>query len=397
MGCQEVLNYLIISFKLVFKLRIVICPDSYKESLSSNELVDVMEKACIIAGEGHKNLKIFKLPMADGGEGTVQALVQSTNGRIINTEVYGPEYKKIQTIYGANKDNSIAFIEAAKLCGIELVPFKNRNPYLTTSYGVGEMIVKLLDKGYQRIVLGLGGSITNDGGIGMLTALGAEFFDHHHRKLDVFGQDMLKVEFANFSGLDQRLEKINIQIASDVENVLCGEEGASKVFGPQKNATPEQVEVLDRGLDHFSNVIEKELGVSYKYKEGAGAAGGLGFSSMILGAEMRRGAEMISSITQLETKIQRSDLVITGEGKSDRQTLLGKLPGHVANIANKYNKPVILISGSIEDTELLNDRFTGVFSVINGPMTLIEAMYNVRSLVYSQTLNIMNFYRRLTE
>ncbi len=371
---------------------ITICPDSYKGSLTSNEASEIMKKACLkIMPEA----KIFAKPMADGGEGTVDTLIKATGGRQIFKKVTNALGKQVSTYYGVDAEGKVAFLEIANIAGIAQLKDEERNPYRTTSYGVGEMLLNILDEGIQKIIIGLGGSATVDGGIGFLQALGVTFYDEAGVELNGFGADLLKVNRIDFSNLDERLKHVEIQVAADVRNPLYGRQGASYVFGPQKGATNEQVQQLDTALERYSSYIEAELGKTFNDIEGAGAAGGLGFALASIGGKLTSGAELIGHFLQIEDAIKKSDLVLTGEGKSDEQTLYGKVPNYISQIAKKYDVPVILISGSVENYERLHEHFTAAFSILNKPMTLKDAIENVEQLLYNQTVNLLQFFKTI--
>ncbi|GAA0454553.1 glycerate kinase [Alkalibacillus silvisoli] len=374
-------------------MKITISPDSFKGSLSAKQASNMIEEGCQTV---FSKAVCRKIPMADGGEGTVDALIYSTNGKRLHYDVTGPLGNTISTFMGESGVNHEALIEVASVCGLVQVPESKRCPLNTTSYGLGELISIALDEGYRKLLIGLGGSATNDGGLGMLQALGAKFYNYEGDEVGSFGRDLLNVDQVDLQGLDSRLQDCDIKVASDVENPLCEENGASHVFGPQKGATEEVVEQMDVALAHYSTVVETALSKSFANTKGAGAAGGLGFALMSIGAVITSGAEVIGEVTQLEEQIRTSDLVITGEGKSDFQTFYGKAPGYVAKLAKKHDIPCILISGAIDDQEgKLRELFLGVFSITNEPMSLAECMDNAEKLLLTQTANVVHFYQQL--
>src|SRR5690625_3429058 len=284
--------------------------------------------------------------MADGGEGTLDFLLSTTRSEKVPITCTGPLGEKITTYYGITQFGT-AIIEIANIAGLVQVPEEKRNPDETTTFGIGEVILDALDRGCQSLIIGIGGSATNDGGLGMMIALGMTAKNKAGNKLDGYGKDLLQLDKVDFTDFDPRLAEISIKVASDVDNPLCGKMGATVVYGPQKGATSEQIELYDKALDNYSDVIEAKLNNSFKQSQGAGAAGGLGFALLTMGAKLVSGAKLIAEEMHLEEVIEGADLVITGEGQSDEQTLFGKAPGYVATIAKSYDVPVILISGSI--------------------------------------------------
>lgn len=361
-------------------MNIVVAPDSFKGSLTAKQVAETMKKAIEnIDSEANIVMK----PMADGGEGTLEALMTSTEGRMVSVSCVGPLGETVDTHYAITNSN-IAIIEVALVAGLVQVPDNKRNPDKTTSYGVGEIIVDALDKGCISLIIGLGGSATNDGGLGMLQALGMKAFDENGQEVGFLGENLHEITRVCLAGLDKRLGNVNIQVATDVDNQLCGEDGASEVYGPQKGATKSQIRQFDKSLEHFSRLIEDKMGASYQYKSGAGAAGGLGFAFLILGGQLISGAQLIAQTIGLEEAISSASIVITGEGKSDFQTLFGKAPGYVGNLAKKYDVPVILLSGIIQDDDKLHEVFTECFSIVNEEVTVRESMERPEKLLYEQ-------------
>ncbi|RIX59481.1 glycerate kinase [Paenibacillus nanensis] len=351
-------------------MRFVIAPDSYKGCLTSAEAGQIMARAL---REEMPDSEIHIVPMADGGEGTVDALVKAAGGQLVRTQITGPLGELTESFFGIIEDSedSVAVIETAAICGLPMVPEERRNPMLTTTRGLGETIREALNLGIRRFVIGLGGSATNDGGLGMLTALGARFKLKDGSAAEGFGRELGALSEASFEGLDSRLSECRIIIACDVTNPLLGELGASYVFGPQKGATPEQVLELDAAMRHYAGLVERQLSKPLRDTPGTGAAGGLGFAFIALGAQLVPGAQIVEDMTGLGGLIAAADWVFTGEGRSDRQTLYGKLPYHVAQLAKKAGKPVTLISGSLgEGSEELHAHFTGCFSIVRAPSDL---------------------------
>lgn len=374
-------------------MNVVIAPDSFKGSLSAKEISLIMKKSCL---DVFPDAEVILKPMADGGEGTLDSLLFTTKGKRLHIPCTGPLGEKIKAPVGILGDGKTAVIEVASVSGITQVPEHKRNPYRTTTYGIGQCIQFVLDQGLRNIVIGLGGSATNDGGMGMLSALGAQFFSEDSEKPGMFGYDLLKIARVDLSRLDERLRHTRILIASDVRNPLCGQQGASHVYGPQKGATRDQVLQLDRALDRYSNLLEKQTGIQAKHTPGAGAAGGLGFALLSLGAKIESGAELIASYSHLEETVAGADLVLTGEGQSDRQTFYGKAPGYVAQLCKKYGVPSILLSGGIEgEMKDFHQWFTACFSLVNRPMSLTESMEHAESLLYDQSLNIFHLIKSM--
>lgn len=375
-------------------MKIVIAPDSFKESLTALEAANAAE-------EGFKKVfpcaEIVKLPMADGGEGLVHSLVSSLFGKIIPQEVTGPLGKKVEAFFGLIHNGKTAVIEMAAAAGLHLVPRSERNPLLTTTYGVGELILAALDQGVERIIVGLGGSATNDGGAGLAQALGVRILDENGNEIEFGGGGLSAVSSIDLAGLDPRLSQITIEAACDVTNPLLGPEGASAVFGPQKGATPEMVGLLDRNLGRFADVIEQYLGKDVRNVPGAGAAGGLGAGLLaFLSCRLRKGVEIVIEATGLEKQVQDADLLITGEGKIDSQTVYGKTPAGVAAVGKKYDVPVVALAGTLgAGFETVYDHgIDAVFSIVPGVVTLEEALQNAYSNMVHASENIARLMKR---
>ncbi|MCA1029488.1 glycerate kinase [Bacillus timonensis] len=372
-------------------MKIVIAPDSFKGSLTALEAGLTIQEAILAE---LPNVHIDVIPMADGGEGTLETLIFATKGKRLQIEVTGPLGEKISTEYGVLGDGKTVVIEMANIAGLPMVPEEERNPLHTTTYGIGETILKATELGHRRFIIGLGGSATNDGGLGMLQALGVKFLDRNGTLVGCYGSDVQKVANVDFSSINPVISECSFIIASDVNNPLCGKTGASHVFGPQKGASIQVVEALDTALSSYATVIEKELGKSYQHITGAGAAGGLGFAFLLLGGEMKVGSEIVADATRLKEKIKNADWVITGEGQSDFQTLFGKVPAFIANLARENRSKTVLVSGGLgEGSEKLFDLFDCCFSIMNRPMTVEDAMANAKQLLYQQARNIARFIR----
>ena len=355
-------------------MKIVIAPDSFKESLSALDVALHIREGFRAV---YPDADYVVLPVADGGEGTVDALVAATGGRRITRRVVGPLGDEVEAFYGVTGDGDAAVIEMAAASGLELVPPDARNPLVTTTFGVGELIRAALDDGARRFIIGIGGSATNDGGAGMLQALGVRFLDAGGRDLALGGGALADLERIDLSGLDPRLPACAIEVACDVDNPLVGPHGASAIFGPQKGATPEMVRVLDANLARYAALIERTIGKSVADMPGAGAAGGLGAGlHAFLGARLRPGIEIVMETVEMDRVVADADLIVTGEGRLDGQTIHGKTPIGVASVAERHGKPVIAIAGSPgRGFEAVYDHgIAAVFSVLSRPCTVAEAL-----------------------
>ncbi len=369
-------------------MKIVIAPDSWKESLTALEVANAIE-------DGFRQIfpdaEVIKIPMADGGEGTVEAMVAATQGRIINLSVTGPLGEPVDAFYGLSGNEQQAFIEMAAASGLESVPAARRDPRITTSWGTGELIRHALDEGVRHIIIGLGGSATNDGGAGMVQALGAGLLDAHGEQIAFGGEALRQLERIDLTHLDPRLAECRIEVACDVTNPLTGNDGATAVFGPQKGATPEMVQQLDRALAHYGKVIERDLDKSVMTLQGGGAAGGMGVALYAFcGADLRQGIEIVTQALGLDDAVRGADLVITGEGRIDSQTIHGKVPIGVARVAKRYQLPVIGIAGSLTaDVEVVYDHgLDAIFSVIPRICTLDDALVNAAENLRMTARNI---------
>ncbi|OLQ55786.1 glycerate kinase [Bacillus licheniformis] len=354
-------------------MKIIIAPDSFKESLSALEAADAIERGfkSVFPGADYR-----KLPMADGGEGTVQSLVDATNGWIKEQIVKGPLGEPVEAFFGMLGDGKTAVIEMAAASGLHLVPVEKRNPLVTTTKGTGELITAALDAGAERLIIGIGGSATNDGGAGMIQALGGRLLDESGREIGSGCGALSQLASIDVSGLDPRIHHVKLEVACDVDNPLTGPRGASAVFGPQKGATDDMVRVLDQHLTHFADVAEKALGTTFRETEGAGAAGGLGWSLLaFLHADLKRGIDIVLEAVDFENEVQDADLVITGEGRIDSQTIYGKTPIGVAKAAKAYDVPVIGIAGSIsrDSDAVYQHGIDALFSIVPGAVPLEDA------------------------
>lgn len=367
-------------------MNILIAPDSFKGSLSSLKVGAIMEKAFL---DESPSFQTNVIPMADGGEGTLDTLLYATGGEKVPVTATGPLGEKISTVYGVLGDKKTAVIEIASIAGLPMVPVEKRNPYHTTSFGIGEVITTAMDDGFRTFIIALGGSSTNDGGFGMLQALGVTFQDEDGNAVGPFGKDLESIAKVEWSTLHPLVKECTFHIASDVDNPLCGKTGASHVFGPQKGATEEQVKELDQQLYHYSLLLQEEKGVDFQHTSGAGAAGGLGFAFLHLDGKIESGAKLVAEATKLPDAIRQADWVLTGEGQSDYQTLFGKLPSYIAAIAKQLHTPVSLIAGSLgAGYQRLYDNFSSCHSISIGPMALEESISRAEELLYHETRNI---------
>jgi len=354
-------------------MKIVIAPDSFKGTNSSMAVASRIEKGIL---KIFPDAEILKIPIADGGEGTVEALVAGAGGDTYSVNVTGPLGERVSANYAILK-NGAAALEMAASSGLPLIARERQSPLTATTYGVGQMILAAIEKGVSEIVIGIGGSATNDGGVGMAQALGISFKDQSGRELDFGGAALINLTKIDTSGLDPRIKDVKIKIASDVNNPLCGPRGASAIFGPQKGATPEMAEQLDRALAHCSKIVKEQLGIDMASEPGAGAAGGLGFGLLAFcGAEINSGIQTMLDAVRFEEKLEGCNLCITGEGKIDGQSAFGKVPVGVAQRAKKLGVPVLAIVGDIGDgyESVYDFGIDSIMSTVNRAMPLDEAM-----------------------
>jgi glycerate kinase len=375
-------------------MNILIAPDSFKDSLSAVEVCDAVEAGILNV---FPQSQIKKIPLADGGEGTVDALVHATNGSKIQVPVHDPLFRQTTATYGILGDGKTAVIEMAAASGIELLKEDERNPWETTTLGTGELIKNALDKGCRRFIIGIGGSATNDGGTGMAVALGANLYDDQKNLLKGTGGTLHEIKNIDLASLDKRIRESEILVACDVNNPLYGTDGAAVVYGPQKGANPNMVENLDKNLRHLGMLFKDQLNQDVADTPGAGAAGGLGAGlKAILRAELKPGFDIINETLNLQAEVTWADIVITGEGKIDRQTKFGKTPHGVAMVAKTTNKPVIAIAGTLGDgyEELYDHHFHAIFSIIDKPMNLSEALKNAPKLIQNNIKAIMSLFEQ---
>jgi len=369
-------------------MKIVIAPDSYKESLSALEVASAIE-----AGfrEIFPEAEYVKIPVADGGEGTVEAMVAATQGNIVRLTVTGPLGKPVEAFYGLSGDERTAFIEMAAASGLELVPAAQRDPLITTSFGTGELIKDALDRGVDHFIIGIGGSATNDGGSGMMQALGAQLLDEHGKQIAYGGGALPQLARIDIEQLDARIKQCRFEVACDVSNPLTGDKGASAIFGPQKGATPELVQQLDKALEHYATLIHRDLDIDVLHIDGGGAAGGMGAAlHAFCQAELRSGIEIVTEALGLAEQVKDADLVITGEGRIDSQSINGKVPIGVAKVAKQFDKPVIGIAGSLTaDVGVVHQHgLDAVFSVLFSICSLDDALANAAQNVRLTARNV---------
>jgi glycerate kinase len=373
-------------------MKIVLIPDSLKESLSAFEVASAMSEGirCVMP-----EAEIVSCPLADGGEGTVDALVHATGGYKVEALVHDPFMRKINAAYGITGDQQTAVIEVAAASGLALLSMDERNPMMATSYGTGELIADALAKGIRNFIIGLGGSGINDGGAGMAQALGVCFLDAQGKELPKGGGALIDLARIDISGMHEALNDATFTLASDVTNPLTGANGASRVFGPQKGATEEMAAILDRCLAHYAFVIKEQLGKEVASLKGAGAAGGLGAGFIaFFNAKLKSGFPLIAELAKVEKALEGADLIFTAEGKSDKQTLSGKLPYGVGKLGEKHGIPVCLLTGyaAPETEELLNHGITSVLPFQNGPMTLSESVRNAGQLIRQSSANVLRVF-----
>ncbi|EJL03609.1 glycerate kinase [Pseudomonas fluorescens Q2-87] len=374
-------------------MKIIIAPDSFKDSLSAQGVADAI---ALGLARVWPDAQLIKCPMADGGEGTVVSVLAACNGEWRSTRVRGPLGAPVEARWGWLASSRTAIIEMAEASGLQLVPPGQRDACASSTYGTGELIRAALDEGAGHVILAIGGSATNDAGAGAMQALGLALLDEHDQPLSPGGLALAKLSRIDLSGLDPRLARVRFEIAADVDNPLCGPHGASAVFGPQKGASAEQVQELDRALGHFAEHCAQALDKDVRDEPGSGAAGGLGFAAKaFLGAQFRTGVDVVAQLTGLAAAIDGADLVITGEGRFDAQTLRGKTPFGVARIARQRGVPVLVIAGTLGEgyQALYEHGIDAAFALANGPMTLQEACADAARLLSERAEDIARLWR----
>lgn len=368
-------------------MQILLCPDSFKDCMSASEACNNMTQALL-----HilPNAQINKLPLADGGEGFVETILASTDGKLVSLEVSNPIGNKVIASYAIIDSGATAIIEMAQASGLELLEAEERNPLFTTTYGVGELIKDALEHQVKKIIIGLGGSATNDGGAGMLQALGAKFYDSSGNTLQQGGIYLSKLKHIDLSQLDPQLKSTELIIACDVNNPLLGTSGASHVFARQKGATAETTLQLEAALHNYAQVILNNCGIDISNIAGGGAAGGLGAGLLLIKGKIQSGIEVVATLCQLEEKIIASDLVFSGEGAIDEQTTYGKTISGIARLCKKHNKPLIIICGKMSGNlqELYNNGVSAIFSISNGFASKNEAFADAADNIQITMQNI---------
>ncbi|MBW3695156.1 glycerate kinase [Vibrio sp. T187] len=365
-------------------MKVVIAPDSFKESLSAKQVSDAIQAG--LQRVWH-DAEFISVPVADGGEGTVQSLVDATKGRLVHLQVQGPQGKPVEAFYGILGDNQTAVIEMAAASGLHHVPANQRDPKTTSSYGTGQLIQHALNQGMKRLIIGLGGSATNDAGIGMLMALGAKCTNENGELIDGTGGSLISLNAIDTSDLDPRLASCELLVACDVDNPLCGDKGSTAIFGPQKGATKQDILLLDNALHQFGQLTEQVTGVSVLNIAGAGAAGGMGAALLAYtNATLKPGIEIVLETVRLSETVAKADIVITGEGRIDSQTIHGKTPVGVAKVAKRFDLPVIALAGCTGEgyQAVYEHGIDAVFSAVPRAMELDiaikEADFNVADL-----------------
>ena len=375
-------------------MQIILAPDSFKGSLSAAEVAESMSRG---VRKVFPAAQITKIPLSDGGEGLVDSLVKATGGEIIYQQVTGPLGNHVPSFWGILGDKKTAVIEMAAASGLPLVSEEKKNPLITTTFGTGELIRAALDRGCAKLIIGVGGSATNDGGIGMAQALGVSFLDKEGKELPFGGGELSSLDKIDISSLDSRIKETEVLVASDVTNPLTGVQGASCIYGPQKGATSEMIQELNEGLKHYAQTIFKDLNIEVEHVPGSGAAGGLGAGLLVfLKARLTSGIDLVIDTIGLEKEFALCDLVLTGEGRLDAQSVNGKVPVGIARRVKKFGVPVVVLAGSVADdiTDLRQEGITAYFSIINSPMSLQEAMQRTAELMELQVVEVLRVWKQ---
>lgn len=371
-------------------MKILIASDSYKGSYSSSDVSNAIEKGI---HKVSKDIEVKKLIIADGGEGTISSLIQAKKGFLKEEKVLDPLSREIVAKYAILSDGE-AVVEMAKASGLDLLSEEELNPFKTTTYGTGQLIKAAIENGATKIYVGIGGSATNDCGVGMAKALGISFKDKYGEEIGLGAEELIKVDKIDISNINKKIKDVEIIVISDVDNPLCGNNGASYVYGPQKGANENDIKILDRNLFHLSEIIKRDLNIDIKNLKGSGAAGGLGGGLVAFcGGKIKPGIEVILDILNIDKILENIDLVITGEGRIDGQSTFGKVPVGVAKRAKQHDIPVIAIVGSIGEgvEEVYKYGIDFIVDIINEPMTLDYAKKNVGKLIEDSAFNIINF------
>ena len=369
-------------------MNILVAPDSFKDSLSASEASRIISEAISAV---IPSASIRQIPISDGGEGLLEALLKPLQGTLVSVSVKDPLHRTIEASYGLVDQGKTAIIEMATASGLELLSVEERNPLITSTYGTGELIKNALDKGCTKIIIGLGGSATNDGGIGMIKALGGLFLDQYNQEIADGGGALSTLHSIDLSGLDKRLQQVAIVCACDVDNPLTGPSGASYVYAKQKGASDNMLAVLDSNLSNYATVIKATLNKDLEHISGTGAAGGTALGLLaFLDATLTPGIALITELLHLEKHIKEAQLVVTGEGKIDIQTLHGKTIMGIASLAKKHSIPVLVFTGSIGHgiSEIYDQGVTAIFSIVSEPMSLETAIKNAAVLLQTSVTNV---------
>ena len=373
-------------------MKLLFASDSFKGSLTSEQTIRLLTKAAL---DVFPDCETLGVPVADGGEGTVDAIVKAENGRIISCMVHGPLMESVEASYGVfGKDQAV--IEMSSASGLPLVPKDLRDPMNTTTYGTGELIADALDKGYRNLSIAIGGSATNDGGMGCARSLGVRFLDGNGLELEGFGRDLINVRSIDISGLDERLKECTITVMCDVKNPLCGKDGATWTFGAQKGATPETQEKLEAGMCNYRDVIKKQFGIDCDSLQGAGAAGGLGAAlSVFLKGTMKSGIEAVLDLIRFDERLEGIDMVVTGEGMTDWQSCFGKVMQGIGMRAKAKNIPVLGLSGSLGKNamDICDYGISSLMTCVNAPMSLEDAIKDAETLYYEAAVRMFFFVK----
>ena len=375
-------------------MKILIAPDSFKETLTATDAANAIEEGFL---DIFPEANILKLPIADGGEGTVDVLVTATQGKYFSTKVSGPTGEYINAKWGMLGNSKTAVIEIAEACGLHLVALKKRNPMNTSSFGVGELILAATDEGAEHIIIGLGGSATNDGGMGFLKAIGVQFLDSFGKELTGGVESLNTLSDINITSIDSRLKGVSFEIACDVDNPLIGPQGASVIFGSQKGADEKMINQLDNLLSHYSRIASSKLNNNLSMHPGAGAAGGIGYGFLaFLKADQKSGVQIILEKLNFEQHLLTTDLVITGEGRFDSQSLRGKAPMGVIDYARKHKCSIFVIAGSTENDEILENKYDidKVFSIISNDLSFEQSIANPNDSLMATARKAAQHYKK---
>ena len=373
-------------------MKFLFASDSFKGTLSSDQTIELLTKA---AEEVFGSCETSGVPVADGGEGTTDAVVKARNGEIITVPVHGPLMEMEQGFYG-RLSGSEAILEMAAASGLPMVPEEKRNPLNTTTYGTGELLKAALDAGYTEIAIAIGGSATNDGGMGFASALGVRFLDQDGNVLEGRGEDLEKVAHIDMSGLDPAVQKAHFTVMCDVTNPLCGPDGATYTFGKQKGGTPEILDRLEKGMQNYRDVIIREFGINPDEIQGSGAAGGLGTAlKVFLHAEMKSGIETVLDLIDFDARLEGVDLVVTGEGRTDWQSCFGKVMQGVGDRSAKHQVPVAALCGGLgpDYEKIYAHGICSIMTTVDGPMPLKEALDNASELYYKGAIRMFRFLK----